>query len=84
MLDKQHGIAYNNFSLSDIEDGSMIECRNQAYILAAEQSSAWQHAGDVQTPGEEDHHQQPSANLAAHVRDMLDGGDSFSMYGVTL
>ena len=73
-MDKQHGVAYNNFRLTDIEDGSMIECRNPAYILAAEQSSAWQHAGDVQTPGDEDRQQRPPANLTTRVRDMLEGG----------
>lgn len=57
----------------------MVECRNQAFILAAEQSSVWQHAGDVQGPDDEDQQQQTSATLTARVRDMLEGGDSFSM-----
>lgn len=79
LLDKNHEVAYNNFNLTDIEDGSMVECRNQAYVLVAEQSSAWQHAGDMQAGGDEDRQQQTSLNLPARIRDMLGGGESFSM-----
>jgi hypothetical protein len=56
----------------------MIECRNQAYIRGAEQSSEWQQ-GDVRAPDGEDHRNQIPATLVARIRDMLDGRDSFSL-----
>lgn len=81
LLDERHGVSYNNFNLSDIVDGSLVECRNHAYALAVKQTSAWLHAGDLQGPVNEEHDEEETVSAAARTRQMLEGGDVMSMCG---
>jgi hypothetical protein len=80
LLDRKFGIFYNNFAIQDVVDGSMIQCRNPYYVVAACRNSAWQKTGDVQRLRRAEGDRVPaSQDFALCISAVLDAGDDFSM-----
>eukprot|EP00892_Ulva_mutabilis_P008379 jgi/Ulvmu1/5913/UM026_0035.1 len=76
LLDKQHGVMYNNFTIEDVIEGSLVECRNRVYLSASHdmcRDSAGVNATSEQGVPRLDSRPYCWTCLMSLIRELLDG-----------